>query len=59
MAALGTALLDVDKKSEGSKETMRVVAESVDADDADVRIVMKEDGVDGTSLSELLGIDSA
>ena len=49
----------MDKKSEGSKETMRVVAESVDADDADVRIVMKEDGVDKTSLSELLGIDGA
>ena len=59
MAALGTAPLDVDKKSEGSKETMRVVAEGVGADDADVRIVMKEDGVDETPLSELLEIDSA
>ena len=49
----------MDKKSEGSKETMRVVAESVDADDADVRIVMKEEGVDETPLSELLGIDGA
>ena len=59
MAALGTAPLDVDKKSEGRKETMRVVAEGVGADDADVRIVMKEDGVDETPLSELLEIDGA